>query len=100
MHSICSIIGDAWERSIDGACVQKLGIYPHGAIHGGGMYSYSSWYWSRGSVVTVSFLVVIVHLVHPYRWALRGFVLMFDSVLGEQGGLRVQMEKISVGKAS
>ena len=48
----------------------------------------------------VSFLVVIVHLVHPYRSALRGFILMFDSVLGEQGGLRVQMENFSAGKAS
>ena len=70
---------DAWERSIYGACVQKLGIYPHGAIHSAGMYSYSSWYWSRGSAVRVPFLVVTVHLVHPYLSGLRGFTLMFDA---------------------
>ena len=93
-------MGDAQERSIYGACVQKLGIYPYCAIHGAGMYSHSSWYWSRGSAVTVLFLVVIVHPVHLYRSALRGFVLMFDSVLGEQGGLHVQIEKTSVRKAS
>lgn len=51
-------------------------------------------------MVTVLFLVVIVHPVHPYQSALWGFLLMFDGVLGVQGGWRVQIEKISVKKAS
>lgn len=56
----------------------------HQAIHGTGVYTYSSSYYGGGSTGTVPFLAVLVHYVPPNRSALRSFIFLFPLRVGRK----------------